>query len=208
MKRNRLTHAAIAVALVLPAVSPAQEPRPRAGGGGGTVLKTSLDFAKHLDGPAKWTLGTAGTVTLKMDGDSTVFLLNDTEEVYRLKAPDYVDEAVTSDDGKTLILTAMKSRGFGSDFGTLVLVRAAAEPGKLEIRQVLERSKKLFGEASWWLADLGAISNDGTRILARFGVQPEGDNRMSYRWHTVELATGKILGEGLTIENGKTAAKP
>ena len=36
-------------------------------------------------------------------------------------------------------------------------------------------------------------------------MSPGDGKRMVYRWHTVELASGKILGEGMTIENGKVS---
>jgi hypothetical protein len=188
-------------------ISLGQEPTIRPTGG--RVLKTSLDFSEHLDGPAKWELGPAGTLTLKMDGDSTVFLLDGDEEVFRLNSPEYIDEAVVSDDGQSVVLVAMKTRGFGSDFATLVSVRPSADGVK--VTRVLESGKKLFGGRDWWISELGAVSNDGGRILAKFGVdyppEDDGSTRMGYRWYTLELTTGKILSEGLTIENSKSSPK-
>jgi hypothetical protein len=180
-----------------------QEPTIRPSGG--RVLKTSLDFSEHLDGPAKWQLGSEGTLTLKMDGDSTVFLLDGDEEVFRLNSPEYIDEAVVSDDGASLVLVAMKTRGFGSDFATLVSVRPAAKG--VNVARVLQSGEKLFDDRRWWLSELGAVSNDATKILAKFGVDVPDSNRMGYRWFTVELGSGKILSEGLTIENGKKPQK-
>lgn len=182
----------------------AQEPALRPSGG--RVLKTSLDFSKHLDGPAQWKLGSAATLTLKMDGDSTVFLLNGDKEVFRLNSPEYITEAVVSDDGASLVLVAMKTRGFGSDFATLVSVRQAAN--EVKVSRVLGSGEKLFDGRRWWLSELGAVSNDGTRILAKLGVEfppdDDGSIRMGYKWYTVEPATGKILSEGLTIGNSKS----
>lgn len=198
-------YSTILFALVLAAASTSWGQEPTIRPSGGRVLKTSLDFSDHLYGPAKWKLGTAGTLTLKMDGDSTVFLLDGDEEVFRLNSPEYIDEAVVSDDGNSLVLVAMKTRGFGSDFATLVSVKPSGNGVK--VNRVLESGQKLFDGKRWWLSELGAVSNDGTRILAKFGVDASDSNRMGYRWFTLELGSGKILSEGLTIENGKKPEK-
>lgn len=176
---------------------------------GGRLFEISLDFSEHLDAPAKWKLGSAGILTLKMDGDSTVFLFNGEKEVFRLDSPEYIDEAVVSDDGVSLLILAKKKEGFESKFATLVSVRPAADGVK--VIRVLESGRKLFEDRNWWISELGAVSNDGTRILAKFGVDyppdDDGSTRMGYRWCTLELATGKILSEGLTIENSKSPPK-
>ena len=150
---------------ILPAVGQAEEPKVRHSI---RVQKTSMDFSDHMDGPSKWELGEAGSLSLEMEGDSTVFLRNGEQEVFRLDAPEYIDAAIVSEDGSSLVLAAMKSRGFGSDFATLVLVHADGE--KLSVTRVLETEQELFGGSGWWLSELGAISNDSTRILAKFGV--------------------------------------
>lgn len=79
-----------------------------------------MDFSDHLNGPAKWELGPSKIVTLKMDGGSTVLLLNGNQAMLRLNAPEYVDGAVVSEDGKTLVLTVMKSSGGGAGFARRV----------------------------------------------------------------------------------------
>ena len=172
------------------------------------IIKTSLDFSKYLSGPAKWKVGTKDTLSLKMDGDSTQFLSNGEKEVFRLDAPEYISEVITSDDGESLAFVAMESRGFGSDFGALILVqRVGAE---LKVSRALKSGQKLFEGGDWWLSELGAVSNDGKMILAKFGVsQPpkDGSSRMVYKWYTIELPTGKILSEGLTIANSKNHPK-
>lgn len=197
---NYIAKALFTLALVLAPLSHAEEPKVRE-----RVVrsnKVSMDFSKHLEGPAKWSIGQA-VLTLKMDEDSTVFLLNGDQEVFRLNAPEYVDEAVLSADDKALVFVVMKSSGFGSDFATLLRVQPDADSVKTV--RLLESKQNLFDGSRWWLSELGAVSNDGSRILAKFGVA--ADNRMVYRWHTLELASGKIMSEGLTIENGKTPAK-
>jgi hypothetical protein len=161
------------------------------------------DQPGRLEGEAKWRLGSSGTLSLKMEGDATVFLLDGEREIYRLKGPEYIDEARPSDDGNSLALVVMKSEGGGGDYATLLKVHAVA--GKLEVKRVLDSKLKLFEGRRWWLSDLGAMSNDGKRVLAQFGVTAPDGKRMLYRWHTVELASGKILGEGMTIENGKVS---
>ena len=159
------------------------------------------DQPKHLEGEAKWELGSSGSLSLKMEGESTVFLLNGEREVFRLKAPEYIEEALPSDDGNSLALVVMEESGGGSNFAALLKVHAVA--GKLEVERVLDSKMRLFEGRRWWVSDLGAMSNDGTRVLARFGVESRGARRMSYRWYTLELPSGKILGEGMTIDNGK-----
>lgn len=166
-----------------------------------TVNKTSLDFADHLQGKAEWRFENDRVLSLKMEGDSTVFQLNGVEELFRLDAPEYVDEAVVSDDGQTLLLKVMKTRGFGSDFATLIRVRAV-DP-KLNVDRILQSGTKVFGDKRWWMADLGAVSNDGGKVLARFGVDSPDTTGIGYHWYTVELPSGKILSEGLTIANSK-----
>jgi hypothetical protein len=204
-------HSTIIFSLMLAAVMSCwgQEPSIRPSGVSVRVDKTLLDFSKHLDGPAKWKLGSAGTLSLKMDNDSTVFLIDDAKEVFRLNSPEYIAQAVMSDDGSSLVLVAMKTQGFGSDFATLVSVQPVVSG--VRVVRLLESGAKLFGGRKWWISELGAVSNDGTRILAKFGVDyPPDDNgltRMGYRWYTVELATGKILSEGLTIGNSKSPPK-
>lgn len=161
------------------------------------------DQPKHWDGVAKWQLGQAGSLRLKMDGDSTVFLLNDEKEVFRLKYPEYVAEAILSDDGKSLAFQVSSHQGGGPNRATLLRVRPAG--AELQIDRLLDSHMKLFKGRKWWISDLGAMSNDGTRLLAEFGVEPPGGGRIPYRWYTVELPSGKILGEGISIENGKTS---
>jgi hypothetical protein len=161
------------------------------------------DRPKDLEGDAEWKFGSIGTLSVRVKGDSTVFLLDGDQEVFRLESPEYVKAARLSDDGKTLAFVAMKHTGGGSDFAALVRVQTIA--GKLKADRILDSRMRLFGDRRWWLSDLGAISNDGTRILAEFGVDAPDGRRMSYRWHTVELSSGKIQGEGMTLENGKTS---
>ncbi len=164
--------------------------------------RTSLDFSKHLAGPAKWELGTAVTLSLKMDGDSTVFLQNSDHEVYRLNAPEYIAEALLSEDGKSLIFRVMKTRGFGADFATLLRVQAVAS--EMKCSRVLEDKQTLFEGRRWWLSELGAVSNDGETLLGKFGVSGlSNTSRISYIWYTLEVSTGKILSEGLSMANSK-----
>ena len=197
---NRIANLALAVFLASSVFSLAEEPKVKRNV---RVNKTSMNFANHLQGAAKWQFKKAGTLMLEMDGDSTLFKLNGGKEMFRLDTPEYIDEAVLSEDGQTLILVAMKTRGFGSDFATLIQVRTAT--GKLEISRVLESGTKIFDGDRWWLSELGAVSDDGGKILAKFGVSSPDSNRMGYRWYTVGLPEGKILSEGLTIANSKKA---
>jgi len=73
--------------------------------------------------------------------------------------------------------------------------------------RVLVPGKKPPAGNRWWLSDLGAVSNDGKRILAKFGEAVPNSRRFPYRWYTLELASGKILSEGLSIENGTKPAE-
>ena len=170
-----------------------------------TVNKTSLDFADHLQGKAEWRFKNDRVLRLKMDGRSTVFQLNGVVEVFRLAAPEYVNEATLSDDRQTLLLKVMKTQGFGSDFATLIRVRAVGP--ELNVNRILESGIKVFGDNRWWMADLGAVSNDGGMVLARFGVDSPETTRIGYLWYTLELPSGKILSEGLTIANSKASDK-
>ncbi len=66
----------------------------------------------------------------------------------------------------------------------------------------------IFGANRWWLSGLGAASNDGSKILAKFGIDSPNSNRMGYWWYTVKLPEGEFLGEDLTSANsGKPADK-
>lgn len=169
-------------------------------------VKNPLDFSRHLDGPALWELRGAGKVSLKMDGESTVFLQNGDQEVFRLKAPEYVENAVLSENGSSLMISVSKTEDGGSNFA--YLVRVQAEAHKVKVDRVLEDGQKLFGERRWWISELGAVSNDSTKVLAKLGVmgemEPDGSTRVFYKWYTVEVLTGKILSEGLTMANSKT----
>ncbi len=190
---NCIPKAILSLALVLASFSNAEEPKPRE-----RVVppyKTSMDFVDHLKGPASWQFGQTAVLYLRMWGESTTFLLNGGQEVFRLNAPEFVKAAVLSEDGKTLVLVVMKSTGSGSDFAALLRVQPDGK--NVKIGRVLESGQKLFGDAAWRLSELGAVSNDGARILAKFLV----DGR--HRWHSVDLAHSRILSEGLTIENAK-----
>ena len=196
---NCIPKALLGLALVLAALSHAEESKVRE-----RVVppsKTSMDFFDHLEGPARWQFGGKAVLSLRMWGGSTIFLLNDDQESFRLNAPEYVQAAVLSEDGKTLVLVVMKSSGFGSDFAALL--RVQPDGNHVKVARVLESGQKLFDGRRWWLSELGAVSNDGAKILAKFGIDVPDSHRMVYRWHTVELAPCRILGEGLTIENGK-----
>ena len=168
----------------------------------------SLDFSDHLYKEAKWQLGDESNLTLKMDGDSTVFLHDDKKEVFRLNAPEYISETVSSEDGKSVVFAVNASLGSGSNYSTLVLV--SYEARGIKAAKVLKTGQKLFGGRRWWVSELGAVTNDGTRVLAKFGVMSPPKNGMSkvvYSWYTVESSTGEILSSGLTIENSKTPSK-
>ena len=134
-------------------------------------------------------------MSLKMWGESTIFLLNGDQEVFRLNAPEYVQAAMLSEDGKTLVVGVNRSIGSGSVFA--VLLRVQPDGNNLRVGRVLESERKLFGNTAWGLTELGAVSNDGARLFAKFLVDG-GD-----RWHTVDLTHSKILSEGLTMENAK-----
>ena len=162
--------------------------------------KTSIDFFDHLKGPARWELGQAAILYLRMWGQSTTFLWNDGQEVYRLDFPEFVQAAVLSEDSKALVLVVKKSTGSGSEFAALLRVQPDGD--NVKIVRVLESGQKLF-KGRWQLSELGAVSNDGARILAKFAVEESTSADMVYRWHTVNLTHRKILSEGLTMEDAK-----
>ena len=195
---NCLPKALLSLALVLASHSNAEEPKARE-----RVVppyKTSMDFFDHLEGPSRWQFGQTGVLFLRMWGGSTIFELNGDQEAFRLNPPEYVQAAVLSEDGKTLVLVVMKSTGSGSDFAALL--RIQPDGNHVKIGRVLEAGQQLFG-GRWWLSELGAVSNDGSRILAKFVVGGSASNRMVHRWHTVDLTHRRILSEGLTMENAK-----
>jgi hypothetical protein len=136
-----------------------------------------------------------------MWGDSTKFLLNGNQEVFRLDAPEYVSAAVLSEDRKTLVLVLLRSTGFRSEFAALL--RVQPHGNSVTIDRVLESGQKLF-DGRWLFSELGAVSNDGGRILAKFFVGDAASQRMVSRWHTINLADRRILSEGLTITDQDT----
>lgn len=190
--------AAFSLALALAPFSHAEEPKVRA-----RVVppsKTSMDFFDHLKGPARWEFGQSSVLYLRMWGESTLFLLDDGQEVFRLKAPDFVQAAVLSKDSQTLVLVVRKSTGSGSAFAALL--RVQPDRNNVKIGRVLESGQKLF-DGHWQLSELGAVSNDGARILAKFAVEESSSAHMVYRWHTVDLTHLKTVNEGLTMEEAK-----
>ncbi len=54
----------------------------------------------------------------------------------------------------------------------------------------------------WWVAELGALSNDGKTALLKMADMPLGNGKVDYTWQTWELEPPKRLGIGLTIANG------
>jgi len=189
----------LSLALSLASSSHAEEPMPRER----VVLpsKTSLDFFNHLNGPARWQFGPTLVLSLRMWGESTIFLLNGDQEVFRLNAPEYVRAAVLSEDRKSLVMVVMETTGSGSAFAALL--RIQPDGSKLKIDRVLESGQKLFNRR-WLLSELGAVSNDGATILAKFSVEDAASGRMVHRWHTVDLDNRRILSEGLTIPTRET----
>ena len=83
---NCFSKAILILAIVFESFSHAEEPKPRER----VVLpyKTSVDFFDHLGGPARWQFGQTAVMSLKMWGESTIFLLNGDQEVFRLNAPE------------------------------------------------------------------------------------------------------------------------
>jgi hypothetical protein len=135
-----------------------------------------------------------------MWGESTTFLRNDGQEVYRLNSPEFVQAAVLSEDSRTLVLAVKRSTGPGSEFAALL--RVQPDGNNVKIVRVMESGKKLFDER-WQLIEIGAVSNDGARILARFAFEESSSAHMVYRWHTVDLTHSRIISDGLSLEDAK-----
>jgi len=163
------------------------------------IVPPSIDFQDHLSGPSDWELGKGLALHLRMNGETTEFVGPDDKVLHSLNAPDYVNQAVTSDSGACVLFAIWRNGSYSH------LIRVMAVQGQLDFRSFWPADGNLIPGHRWWIHDLGAISDDGSVILANFGEDGHLGNRILYRWQTWQLDPAKRIGIGLTVANGRKA---
>ncbi|RYD77932.1 MAG: hypothetical protein EOP84_14915 [Verrucomicrobiaceae bacterium] len=161
------------------------------------IIPQSIDFEDNLDGVSKWELGKGLTLSLRMNGDTTEFVGADGKLLYSVKAPEFVRQAVTSDSGACVLFSIWRKGNYSQ------LIRAMVLQGQLDTRSFWPGDGNLIPDRRWWVHDLGAVSDDGTTVLANFGEDGHIGNRILYRWQTWQLDPAKRIGIGLTVANGR-----
>lgn len=162
------------------------------------IVPQSTDFKDNLDGVSQWELGKGLTLNLRMNEDTTEFVGSDGKVLHSVKAPEFVRQAVTSDSGGCVLFAIWRKGNYSR------LIRVMASQGQLEFRSFWAGDGNLIPGRRWWVHDLGAVSDDGTTVLARFGEDGHLGNRILYRWQTWQLDPVRRIGMGLTIANGRT----
>lgn len=165
------------------------------------------DFRNHIRDTSEWTLANQHRVQLKMVGKNTVIEDGRGKLLLEVKAPDYLNQVCQDPKGGCLVFAIWNTKdGRGSDYTALVLIRAV-ESG-LKVSRVFESGDHAVSKDRWWVSELGAVSESGERILAKFGEMLGGSGSVTYRWQTWKVSPPTRLGIGLQISNGQTEDKP
>jgi hypothetical protein len=180
-----------------------QEPEGGGDGQAGDVLEYGAIW--YLDGESEWKLKGGPAITLRESKEEGIsFHASDGEELFRLEKHELVREMVRSPRGRVLLFEVSNDDGFGG-----CVLRVSAEEQEAKFERILVYPKTpLFGGKRWWISDLGAVSDDGDVVLARFGWQPQKSGKTSYEWQTWSVRDAKRLGKGLQIANGGVGKRP
>ena len=157
-----------------------------------------LDFSSHISNPAKWNIKQIGVLSLSMDSGSTVFSVNGKSD-YRLTPPEYINQVIVNSDSSVVVFSIHKFSNMKSEYVSLLRVSSLNSVTKHE--RLLTSNTVLFQGRKWLLVELGAVSLDGSKILAKFGIYSNSD--FKYEWHTMDINTGKVVATGQTMDNAK-----
>lgn len=170
------------------------------------LLVASPAFA----GPDEWMIG--GTA-LRIDTTTeTPRLLDATGKVlHSFGASERIKDHATSKAGTCLLLRVMVQRATKSgskmsafDYGYLLRL-VSDSSGRIRVSRVLERSSPPMSLLHRWISELGAVADDGTTALLKFGEadREEASYTMTYSWQKWDLSAPKVLSTGLQLDDAK-----
>ena len=175
-----------------------------------TLLSLLLLASVSVAEQPSWTLADDKTVNLHSAAGAMQLVDGGGSVVFAFPAAHEVRGAVLSEGHRCLLLLVDIERvaegkpGFRPyDYGYLLRVRSDATG--LKVSRVLERGIPPMNELHRWVSELGAVSDDGSTALLKFGAanRDKAPYTMDYVWQTWDLDTPKVLGTGLTLQHGK-----
>lgn len=131
------------------------------------------------------------TATSIRDGDSIIATL---------RYPQVITGIIASDNGKTLLVLVNTERQFGGlDYDRLMTIREDGSDHQLTIHEWLSSGQPYMKLR--WVVELGAISEDGQRVLVKMAEQDKGRPPyvVGWVWETWDLKAEKMLGTGLKL---------
>ncbi|RYD20773.1 MAG: hypothetical protein EOP88_13785 [Verrucomicrobiaceae bacterium] len=158
------------------------------------------ELVDYLDGVKPWNHG--GGVTSRFDiRGSTLNLMDGSGSVmysYDINSgSDFDMRVVSSDSGSCLLFSLTHSNWTGS------LVRLMPVEGKLRVEELWKKPFDLFSGKKWFIADIGAVSDDGSKALLQIGKEGP-DERMLYGWQTWRLDPAECVTPRMNVANGLT----
>jgi hypothetical protein len=152
-------------------------------------------------------------MTWTMEGDTLAFEQKDStcllrkkggDVLYTWKTPLEVSGAVSSEEGKALLVVVMTSKGFYHG-----ITRFVRRDGAWKIDEVMLGEHANLKIRDRWVRELGAVSDDGATAIFHIGeadsdLSPQRKGfRMFYGWQTWNLDKTEKIGTGLKMCNGK-----
>jgi hypothetical protein len=125
-------------------------------------------------------------------------------EVYRIDAPLWLEEAISSENHRVLLLLLTRTdvhallRHYG-----IVRLRLDSQ-NRLEVAEFMRAVS--FENRKLWVEDIGAVSNDGQIALLRVSRPHRVSSDQTiyfYDWQTWDIERPMKIGDGLAVSHGK-----
>lgn len=120
--------------------------------------------------------------------------------VYRLRYPEVITHAITSDNKTSLMFLIRRYKGRGAYFYDHALVVKETTPLACSIEKALSIGS-LGMTKRRWIAELGAISDDGETALVKIAKadREQAPYKCTNSWETLDLRSGQTIKVGLAI---------
>lgn len=161
---------------------------------------TTPELIDYLDGVKPWDHGKGLASRIHIRGKTMDISDGEGTVLYSFTRETVIDpnlKVVASDSGTCLLFSLSYSGWTGS------LVRVMPVDGKLRADELWKKPFDLFSGKRWFIPDLGAVSDDGTKALMEIGREGP-DNRMIYGWQTWRLDPAELVTPRMTAANGLT----
>lgn len=156
------------------------------------------ELVDYLDGAKPWEHGGGVTSRIHIRGKTMDISDHEGTVMYSFTRETGIDpdvRLVASDSGTCLLFSLSHSNWRGS------LVRVMPVAGKLRVDELWKQPFDLFAGKKWFIHDLGAVSDDGTKALLEIG-RNGSDDRMIYGWQTWRLDPAELVAPRMTVANG------